>query len=224
MERTDKGFKTRNRFKTTGSLHVLGYEVLLLANQGLLRPDFQREVSKRLLDFFDCDAAEMWLKDHGKYYPSETLRSLTGPLGIDFRTYRPYPVEDLEPNHGAPALPPSLPSPFHSSHTIPLEVEGKKIAFLRLKSWQHDSFPGAKVRSYEDLARTLAIALVHRQAQVDLRERIKELACLYEIARLSAQTDVPLEEVLQGIVELLPPAWLYPEIASARILLGSRSF
>jgi len=66
--------------------------------------------------------------------------------------------------------------------------------------------------------------LAHRDAQVDLRERVKELTCLYSIARLAAQHDLSTNEVLQGIVKVLPPAWLYPEIAHARITLNGSSF
>jgi two-component system, NtrC family, sensor kinase len=50
-----------------------------------------------------------------------------------------------------------------------------------------------------------------------LRERIKELTCLYGIARLSGHPDLSLEQVLQGIAELLPPAWQFPEEAVACI-------
>jgi hypothetical protein len=50
-----------------------------------------------------------------------------------------------------------------------------------------------------------------------LRERIKELTCLYGIAQIAGRPGMSLDEVLQGVVELLPPAWQYPEIASARI-------
>jgi signal transduction histidine kinase len=57
-----------------------------------------------------------------------------------------------------------------------------------------------------------------------LRERVKELTCLYGIARLVVEPGISLEEILQGIVELLPAAWLYPEIASARIILDDRSY
>jgi nitrogen-specific signal transduction histidine kinase len=77
---------------------------------------------------------------------------------------------------------------------------------------------------FKNLTQVLGIALVHRHIQVDLRERVKELTCLYEIARLGAQPSLSLEEILQGIVELLPPAWLYPEITSARIILDGRSY
>ena len=71
---------------------------------------------------------------------------------------------------------------------------------------------------------SLGIALAHRHAQVDLRERVKELTCLYGIARLVAKPGISLEEILCGIIEILPRAWLYPEIAFARIILDGRSY
>jgi two-component system, NtrC family, sensor kinase len=52
-----------------------------------------------------------------------------------------------------------------------------------------------------------------------LRERIKELTCLYGIAQVSGCPEMPLDSILQGIVEMLPAAWQYPEIASAQITL-----
>jgi len=84
--------------------------------------------------------------------------------------------------------------------------------------------PADEKEFYENLAQTLAIALAHRNAQVDLRERVKELTCLYGIARLAAQPHQSIKKILQGIVKLLPPAWLYPEITFAGILLDGYSY
>jgi DNA-binding CsgD family transcriptional regulator len=50
-----------------------------------------------------------------------------------------------------------------------------------------------------------------------LRERIKELNCLYAVAQLAEQHAAALEKFLQGVVEVLPPSWQYPEITCARI-------
>lgn len=149
---------------------------------------------------------------------------MSRPPRIDFRAYTPYHVKEIESRQRPPARGPSIASKYKSIATIPLEVDRENIAFLHLKSRQRDYFPKDKMESYEGLAQILGIALVHRHIQVDLRERVKELTCLYEIARLSAHPDISLEEVLQGIVELLPPAWLYPQITSARITLGDRSY
>lgn len=63
------------------------------------------------------------------------------------------------------------------------------------------------------------------QAQdVALRERVKELTCLYSLTLLVESSSLSLEEILQGAVELLPPAWQYPELAAGRILLDGRSY
>ena len=61
-------------------------------------------------------------------------------------------------------------------------------------------------------------------AQAALIERVKELTCLYGIAQKAGQPNISLEEIIQGIVELLPPAWQYPEIAFARIILDGISY
>ncbi|UCG39633.1 MAG: hypothetical protein JSV00_05280, partial [bacterium] len=50
-----------------------------------------------------------------------------------------------------------------------------------------------------------------------LRERIKELNCLYAIAQLAEAGDGPIEEVLEVVVNIIPPSWQYPEITCARI-------
>ena len=56
-------------------------------------------------------------------------------------------------------------------------------------------------------------------AKAALTERVKELTCLYGIAQVAGQPGLSLEEIIQHIVELLPPAWQYPETAFARIIL-----
>jgi len=61
-------------------------------------------------------------------------------------------------------------------------------------------------------------------AKAALTERVKELTCLYGIAQIAGQPGISLEEIIQGVVELLPPAWQYPETAFARIILDGISY
>jgi len=63
-----------------------------------------------------------------------------------------------------------------------------------------------------------------QSTEAALTERVKELTCLYGIAQVAAQPGISLEEIIQGIVELLPPAWQYPDIAFARIILDEISY
>jgi signal transduction histidine kinase len=58
----------------------------------------------------------------------------------------------------------------------------------------------------------------------DLRERVKELNCLYSISNIVERQGISLEEVLQGTVDILPDAWQYPEITCSRIALKDRTF
>ena len=55
-------------------------------------------------------------------------------------------------------------------------------------------------------------------------ERIKELNCLFEISRLLERRGLTFKEILQGIVELIPPAWQYPEITCAKIITEGQEF
>jgi len=55
-----------------------------------------------------------------------------------------------------------------------------------------------------------------------LRERVKELSCLYRINQIFEESGASPDDVFQRIVELIPPAWQYPEITAARIVLDGK--
>jgi len=63
-----------------------------------------------------------------------------------------------------------------------------------------------------------------RKRTHDLGERAKELNCLYGISNLVQRPDISLEEILQGTGNFIPPAWQYPEITCARIVLGGQEY
>jgi len=57
-----------------------------------------------------------------------------------------------------------------------------------------------------------------------LRERIKELNCLYAVAQLAERHPGSLNDLLQGVVNILPPSWQYPEITCGRIVFEGQIF
>jgi PAS domain S-box-containing protein len=59
---------------------------------------------------------------------------------------------------------------------------------------------------------------------VQLGERVKELACLYGITRLSDKPGLSLEDFLQGVARLIPPAWQFPEFACAEIKIEGQCY
>ena len=58
----------------------------------------------------------------------------------------------------------------------------------------------------------------------ELEERVKELNCLFQISHLTEDETLSLEAILDQTVNLLPPAWKYPDITCARICLENRQF
>jgi response regulator RpfG family c-di-GMP phosphodiesterase len=58
----------------------------------------------------------------------------------------------------------------------------------------------------------------------DLKERVKELNCLWEISNLVETPGISLEAIIKGIANLLPSAWQYPEITCARIILDAKEY
>ncbi len=63
-----------------------------------------------------------------------------------------------------------------------------------------------------------------KQTNHRLGERVKELNCLYGLSQLAERGDIALEEIFQGLAELIPPSWQYPEITAARITFEGRRF
>jgi PAS domain S-box-containing protein len=58
----------------------------------------------------------------------------------------------------------------------------------------------------------------------DLRERVKELEVLHQMARLLQNEQKTAAELLQEITSLLPPAWKHPEVAAARITFDGMEY
>jgi signal transduction histidine kinase len=68
------------------------------------------------------------------------------------------------------------------------------------------------------------LAAEHAQALAALRERVKELDCLYDITRLSQRQDLTLGDMLAGVAQIVARAWQYPEVTCARVVVGGRAF
>ncbi len=83
-------------------------------------------------------------------------------------------------------------------------------------------------RLYEEAQREVAerrkAEEVLRQKTHALGERVKELKCLYRISDLVEKPGVSLEEILQGTINLIPPAWQYPEVTCARLNLEGQDY
>jgi len=57
-----------------------------------------------------------------------------------------------------------------------------------------------------------------------LRERVKELNCLYGVSQLAERHFNSLDDLLEELVNFLPHSWQYPDIACARIVFKENTY
>jgi PAS domain S-box-containing protein len=69
-----------------------------------------------------------------------------------------------------------------------------------------------------DITRRRKAEQALRESEHNLGERVKELTCLYKLSKLVENSDISYEEILQGTLGLIPPAWQFPEVTCARIV------
>jgi GAF domain-containing protein len=106
---------------------------------------------------------------------------------------------------------------YESISLIPLLFGDERVGLLQIMSCHSHFFTKSDIEQYEVLSQILGIAIINQSVQSALRERVKELSCLYNIAQLSHQHSNSISDTLQKIVKLIPSAWQYPEIAKGRI-------
>ena len=140
---------------------------------------------------------------------------------------------------------------IHSFAALPLGKENKILGVLGLASVTEKDF--GKISPFlETLANQVSIgfnnALLYEQVnkyagnlehQVakrkkakkellkkthELGERIKELNCLYNVASIFTQPGKTADEILRQIIEIIPPAWQYPDITCAHIIFEGKEF
>jgi signal transduction histidine kinase len=146
---------------------------------------------------------------NGSFWLKDTEKSLTFLLKPD--------EKERYSNH-------RISGSYKSIAMIPLAVGEEIIGIWELKSKHRDFYNEDKVRNIENFAQILAISIINQQVQADLRERVKELSCLYSIAQIAEGMEKTIDEILQGITELLPPAWQYPEVCAGMIILDGNVY
>ena len=107
---------------------------------------------------------------------------------------------------------------------IPFVISDRDTGMLRMESGRPDVFVQGAMEFYECVAQTLGVGIASRRAEAALNERVKELTCLYGIARTTRQLDRTVQEVLEEIAALLPPALQHPDVAISRIVFDGKAY
>ncbi|MCG6536888.1 MAG: response regulator [Syntrophales bacterium LBB04] len=106
---------------------------------------------------------------------------------------------------------------------IYLTAHGDEETFNRAKGTDPHSYLLKPVRDL-DLNISIEMAFYRYRLESNLKDRIRELNWLYSLSELIGKGSISPEEIFQGIVNLIPPAWQYPEITYARLVLSGREY
>jgi len=90
---------------------------------------------------------------------------------------------------------------------------------IRVSTLESDHGP-LVVGVIRDISERATAQRVQERLVHDLGERVKELSALHAVARILNESSPPAD-LLPRIVELLRPAWQYPEVTQTRVIVGS---
>jgi signal transduction histidine kinase len=214
--------------RTAKDFLTLSQRVLLSASLGRPSIEFLIDISKAMISFFECNALELWLQEEKTCAQWEATREpmrfcRLGDVSRDV-------VESLIrrgadwTNDAGEGNAFDLVHGVRSMARFPLTCDDRSVGLIILKSERSDFFREAEIWLYQHFAQTLAVAVAFQKVHLAQQERLKELTCLHEIAKVAAQTHAGLQEIIQNIVLRLPPAWQYPEITEARIVVEDQSY
>jgi two-component system NtrC family sensor kinase len=222
--------------------------VFASAGEGRITVDTLCELAGELRRFFSCRTVEIACDEQDR-----RLRALAaeGPRVSAWRERAAPAVPLLRSLHSLPpeALPPLeaergrapdrrrlamlFPAPKDRRgtarasvrHAVMLIPGERSIAGAACLDFGEPRQPGdSSLDLLTRLASILGRSLSHNRSRFELRERVKELTCMYNLASLAASSEGSADRFLQSAAELLPPAYLYPEIARARIVCGTGDY
>ena len=113
---------------------------------------------------------------------------------------------------------------YGSLALIPIFENQKIVGLLQLNNRKTYSLSLDMISFFELLSANIGETLMRKKAEWALKERFKELKCLYDLSTLIETPDLSVDEIFKKAVILLPPAWQFPAITEARITMESHIF
>ncbi len=207
---------------------VLGFAVVVIAGLFIFNRRLKREMrqrrrmERRFLSFMDNLPGMAYMRDgRGRYlyYNTEFEKAMK----VETQDWIGRSVEEvLSPENAAglreidrKVLNEGTVSVVESA--IPLQPEAKNWLSIRFPILGENGRPELLGGIAFDISESKRLQRDYARQAYMLRERVKELNCLYGLSRLVEQDGMSIEELLQATTGLIPPAWQYPDITRARI-------
>ena len=115
-------------------------------------------------------------------------------------------------------------SPYKSLLIMRFDIDEMHKGIIMFWNRSAFYFSEEEIEFYESIVPTIGVAIANRRAQHALRERIKEITCLYGISRILEEEFEERETVVKKIIELIPPAFQFPDYVRVELGIGNRIY
>ncbi len=228
----------------------LSHLLLLEAGKGLSRLDFVENIAKLFFDHTQSDDVDIYLGDPQKILvvhlagqssqtiflqdeQSKTVKSCLsqGEINIDnllpfLSSYFNCLPSDFQGIHKQENcyLITSINNQTGSALVLPFFFRSNEFGIVLIKKNKSGFYTQEDLSFYSALIPIMSDSFVLQYAQEALRERVKEISCLYEISQIANTPDQTMSLVLQRIIDLLPKAMQFNEIAYARLIIDNQEY
>ena len=190
----------------------LGYQILSLAQNADNRHIFKKEICILLCKRFKCREAFITIEEENSFTTWKIER--IGKNDFIF-SKSPQSSQDTLLAETAESAP---------IWSAPLEISGRSVGTLVLVPSDETGINDDVSNSLFQVAKILGQAIHFRRSQAALKERVKEITCLYEITKIMHRPQVPLEETLEKVIGVIPKAFQYPSYAEASVELDGQIY
>ncbi len=109
---------------------------------------------------------------------------------------------------------------YASVALIPIRAKGKNVGLIHLNDHQTDCFTIDIIEALEAIGENIGEALLRKQAEHQVNERVKELQAFYNLVELTEIEGISLIPFYESFIQKLPDSWQYPDITGARIIIN----
>ena len=113
---------------------------------------------------------------------------------------------------------------YDSIALIPVKVDEKIVGLFQLNDKRKNRFTLESVQRLEELCGLIGSILKKQQNELELRLRVNELTCIYDISNVITEYSPDIDRVLSVIVNILPASWRFPKNAIARIEYNQKKY
>ena len=216
----------------------LGLEILAQAREGLSRFEFKRKTAGLLLRYSRSSLIDIYVQDEPYRY---VWRAENKGKDFDFFVLHDEKIKTLYRTHwletygsGTEKSADGITVKGRRLLTIPFTIDSTQSGFVAFEDPEHgknlvektktaEQLPD-ELETYKFLVELIGIAILYRNTHAALKERIKELSCLYEISKIIHKYPMDLNSILYSSIKIIPHAFQYEDVALARVCLDENCY